>query len=46
MREPFESNLTNSRGIAAYLGSGAPGLTGEKGIIDPRAFGVTLTKSF
>jgi iron complex outermembrane receptor protein len=42
----YVKNVTDSRGISTYIGSGAPDLRGSKIVINPRTFGITLTKSF
>jgi iron complex outermembrane recepter protein len=42
----YGKNLGDSRGITSYLSSGAPGLQGEAGVIQPRTFGVTLSAKF
>ena len=42
----YVKNLTDTRGISTYIGSGAPNLRGSKIIIDPRTVGISLTKSF
>jgi outer membrane receptor protein involved in Fe transport len=42
----YGQNLADSRGITSYQASGAPGLMGEMGVIQPRTIGVTLSAKF
>jgi iron complex outermembrane receptor protein len=42
----YGKNLSDSRGITNYASSGAPGLNGQIGVIQPRTFGVTLSTKF
>jgi iron complex outermembrane receptor protein len=42
----YGKNLSDSRGVTSYASSGAPGLNGEIGVIQPRTFGVTLSTKF
>jgi iron complex outermembrane recepter protein len=42
----YGKNLGNSKGITSYSSSGAPGLNGEVGVIQPRTIGVTLSAKF
>jgi iron complex outermembrane receptor protein len=42
----YGKNLGDSRGITSYESSGAPGLMGEIGVIQPRTIGVTLSAKF
>jgi iron complex outermembrane receptor protein len=42
----YGKNLGDSRGITSYQSSGAPGLMGEAGVIQPRTIGVTLSAKF
>jgi iron complex outermembrane receptor protein len=42
----YGKNLGDSRGITSYTSSGAPGLQGTMGVIQPRTIGVTLSAKF
>ncbi|HSZ09876.1 MAG TPA: TonB-dependent receptor [Steroidobacteraceae bacterium] len=42
----YGKNLADSRGITSYQSSGAPGLMGEIGVIQPRTVGLTLSAKF
>jgi iron complex outermembrane receptor protein len=42
----YGKNLADSRGITSYQSSGAPGLQGEMGVIQPRTIGLTLSEKF
>jgi outer membrane receptor protein involved in Fe transport len=42
----YGKNLADSRGITSYEASGAPGLMGEMGVIQPRTVGLTLSAKF
>jgi iron complex outermembrane receptor protein len=42
----YGKNLGNSNGITSYSSSGAPGLNGDIGVIQPRTIGVTLSAKF
>jgi iron complex outermembrane receptor protein len=42
----YGKNLADSRGITSYMSSGAPGLMGEMGVIQPRTVGLTLSAKF
>jgi outer membrane receptor protein involved in Fe transport len=42
----YGKNLSDSRGVTSYASSGAPGLNGEIGIIQPRTIGLTLSTKF
>ncbi|MGO9934333.1 MAG: TonB-dependent receptor [Steroidobacteraceae bacterium] len=42
----YGKNLGNSDGITFYSSSGAPGLNGDVGVIQPRTIGVTLSAKF
>jgi outer membrane receptor protein involved in Fe transport len=42
----YGKNLSDSRGVTSYAASGAPGLNGEIGVIQPLTVGVTLSAKF
>ncbi len=42
----YGKNLADSRGITSYESSGAPGLLGDIGVIQPRTVGLTLSAKF
>ena len=42
----YGKNLGDKRGITSYQSSGAPGLSGEITVIQPRTIGVTLSAKF